>query len=713
MKTIINHNVKDTATIQAEEDLETRLKRLAATMFGFNPTNPTQRYFYSLKTTPYPNMTSELAFFNFQAGCKEYLKKRALGSQLDVMRESNHLAMSPTSVVKIPNQLFEMVQQESVVTDKIDKPIAIVAGVLEGSLSYDQAVARDLANILTVYSVAEEREVVENDKVVKRTTVTCLTQKQQAEGLLYTLDVESVRLSFPYLGASNIVTRDGMYQDLIADLSASGEDGPIKRNTQRAYLYKCMDELASKCDSFNVREFPEVCVECYNKFKHPSAPKKKTMKRFSYEAFRLVTGEQNHHKAWTTYLKCRQVTGGGKDNIFAGYSWLDLTPGALREYEQAMDIVTCARTFGFDAISVMQGNTVLNDLIVSAGLSVYCTSYGRGEQKPDDPVGIYYKGSCKTMTWFNAVQKSPEIKADNVVFPEPAQLYGANSFVYEYIPIQSSPGFNYLPSMKAAQGLCIKTNVSTVRFKCSIPELIERFFMATVARTQYIFTRITFPMCDPMAGFFKYSLVLARTKEGVAELVTFEELVKQSSTLKFNSAQKVKWEGGQITSSYLIAAPQDTPIDRKSLIARGSSQDMGGINDRFKKRVNFLLTNNKAFKVKDLFFSIASNLEVSDMELQECVSNLTRHRVLTELAVLGNFSAHQQIHGNGGVTFSNKKYWKTHLNQLDKAKPLEVPEVVSVVPIVPPETQISMFDLPPENIVIFKGRPWNPSEVID
>jgi len=94
--------------------------------------------------------------------------------------------------------------------------------------------------------------------------------------------------------------------------------------------------------------------------------------------------------------------------------------------------------------------------------------------------------------------------------------------------------------MKAATGLCIKTNVDVQkRTVISIAQLTERFFSAICCRAQYIYTRITFPTVDPMAHFFTASITLAQlggkdkggmTMASLAEMTQARRLDEKSIT---------------------------------------------------------------------------------------------------------------------------------------------------------------------------------------
>jgi len=60
------------------------------------------------------------------------------------------------------------------------------------------------------------------------------------------------------------------------------------------------------------------------------------------------------------------------------------------------------------------------------------------------------------------------------------------------------------------------------------------------------------------------------------------------------------------------------------------------------------------------------------------IGNLTRTRVLTELALKGNFSERQRIQG-GIVDFTDKSFWGSYLKKLPEVKQTPktiVPEII-------------------------------------
>jgi len=249
---------------------------------------------------------------------------------------------------------------------------------------------------------------------------------------------------------------------------------------------------------------------------------------------------------------------------------IDVVPGAAKNYEEAMDIVNCARTFGYTVVRLIHPSIVLQSILLSSGLVVYCAVNGHGVHT-DEISGVFYEGKAKCLDWFGIVQRCPEIKGDKVDMPKEPQLYSSDYFGYEYIPAQGRPDVKYLPSMKAATGLCICTKITSELFKYTIPQLIERFVMAVYARSAYIFTRVTFPHMDPMGEFFRFCIVLSKTGTDTEKDITFESLVAQSAAISTNELSMEKWEESG-SFNYLEVEPTELLYDPDSLPTHGEKK---------------------------------------------------------------------------------------------------------------------------------------------
>jgi len=136
-------------------------------------------------------------------------------------------------------------------------------------------------------------------------------------------------------------------------------------------------------------------------------------------------------------------------------------------------------------------------------------------QKDDKP-GIYGSSlrDVKTMVWNKYSQPVPGVKdkrivePDPVVFPNDKMMY----FNYVYIPRNAPKEVSFIPSIRAADGVCIQTNVQALD---SIPleDLLTRFGRALNFRNQFIYTRITFVSQDPCRNYFDKTWVYPKKKE--------------------------------------------------------------------------------------------------------------------------------------------------------------------------------------------------------
>jgi hypothetical protein len=675
------------------EDIYTRLCRLAATaaLGGSLPITDIQKYFYSQKTKPYDHKDPRVALGEFVMLCKEYQKQRIIGSAMGLLTEKIPVSIAPTYVTLIEPQ---NVYPEDPKPENKAK-IEIVMGDLHESLSHDKMIARDVANILTVYTTCEKRQEVVDGGVSDRYVIKSLTPEQQGRGLLYAIDAEKVRRKIKYPGLSNISTRDGLLLKLTSQLD--NNDLTI-RNKARAIIYMLMDDLASSCDTRWVKSMSAGMIKIYNKYKPEQAPQRDEMVMFHYSKFAHVTGQQDHNFIWTLYLGARQVTGGGREGIFSGYSLLDTAPGASKQYEEAMDIVNCAKRYGYTAVRLMQANIVLSNILVASGLSVYCSVNGRGIQKTEE-CRIYHSGNAKTMIWFHNTQKSPEIKGKIINFPPPPQFYDEHTFMYVYIPSSSDKNYKYLPSMKAASGVCIMTNVMSSRFECSIPQLLERFHTAQLTRAQFIFCRITFPAIETMKDFYSHAIVLPRTKEGEEDRVSFDALVKQSAGLVLDPKVVKLWEESGKTN-YLEVDSRAGLVDPSTIPKAGAVKTAKHFVDDFKNKVSSM---NKSV-AKDLFLTIAFGKIPAQPELRDCVASIKKANALKIVAQIHKFEGMQKIDSVGNVEFLQKNFWPD-VKKLNSKKE-EVPPPPKEMPAAP-EEEIN------EASIYGNSKPLNFTEKVD
>lgn len=699
MADLISLDFENAKKFEAEkqEDTYTRLCRLAATASskGLIAITDTQKYFFSQKGLPYESKDGTAAFIEFQQLCKQYQRERIVGSAMGLYAEKTHIAISPSYITLLDPAAVFPNEEKPDAKARVD----IVMGDLHQSLSQDQMMARDVSNILTVYTSCEKVQSIVEEKVVNRMVVKTFSPTQVSHGLLITLNAEKVRRVINFPGMSNISTRDALLLKLTGPLDNSK---PETQNRGKAIIYMLMHELASSAPEKWVSPMPQAKVKLYNQYKPLDAPIYKTMVQFHYSKFAHVHGIQDFNKIWMTYLMSRQVTGGGREGIFSGYSLIDTMPGASKQYEEAMDIVNCAHRYGYTAIRLMQANIVLSNLLVATGFSVYCVVNGRGIHKDGDDNGIYHSGTAKTMIWFHNTQRSPEIKGKVVNFPSAPQFYDENTFMYVYIPSCSDKSYCYLPSMRAASGLCIMTNVISNRFVCTIPELLARFYTAQLTRAQFIFFRITFPAIDSMSKFFTKTIVVPRTGEGEEHVASFEALTAQSGKLVLNKDVAKKWQdSGKL--GYLDVSLRAGLVDPAKLPESGVIKTVNDYTLEFTMKVQKLTL----VQAKELFRTVAAGKSPTQLNLQECVSSLQRAKVLRMIEAIHKFENNQKIDNSGNVVYTQPTFWP-HLKEKKKKeeeKPPPLPkeilpaeeEGVGDDPYLGADTLIFHQVIPPDN----------------
>lgn len=650
MKTNLRFDVKNKVIIEQNETIEVRLGRLAATAAALcQPVTYWQGHFFSNQLDPYPNMNPVDAWLQFVPLCKQYEKTRPLTSAIDMLRREDHVSVAPTYVMK------ETTKEE----------ITIVRGSLKDALTIEEEMARDIANVLTVMTTCEEVKVMTPEGEVVSPKIGELTLEHKKEAMLYPINAGIVRGLFPFVGPSNVTVRDGMYSDLTAPLYSMGVDADEKRARQKANIYMLMDDLASQVsDKFRV-PLTKEWVDTYNANRSEGADEREHMYRFHHSRYYKFSKVFDHTRAWTTFLKVGNHTGSGKDNIFAGYSWMDMTPGMSKKMEEAMDIVNICHSFSYDAVTLNAPDIPLHQLIISSGYTVYCTTHGSKAQGPLDPVGLYYSGPRRSLVWLNNKQKRPEIKHEAINFPPPSALFGNDNFIYEYIPSQAEPDRYYLPSMKAANGLCVKTNVDvSKKYPVTIPQLIERFFMAIATRVQYIFTRITFPLVDPMSDFFMHKIFLPKlTVDDKAP--DFEELAKSAEILAVDLNAARAAESKKIIPSAIVTGHRTILKEPPGSGTRVSEKQL-------QSELNSVLQNHNKDKnfLRKLLVQVWKGVGVEDKEMAGLINVLSKAVVLQSIARIGGFAKELAITSHGDVTIHarSKKQWASFLPKEDETK---------------------------------------------
>jgi len=336
----------------------------------------------------------------------------------------------------------------------------------------------------------------------------------------------------------------------------------------------------------------------------------------------------------------------------SGYCIMDLPPGFADKIEEAFDILNCMHSYNFEAVELFLPNQVLTNMIISSGFSVYCAAVGVGHQSINDPVGLYNSGNRKTMRWIPNKQTRPQSLTIGLNFPKPNLFLGASSFVYEYIPAkEESQFYYYIPSMKAASGLCIKTNHDLSRANTPpVSELIKRFYMAVFCRSQFIYNRVTFAAIDPMWRFFRHGVVLTRT--AVEETVeTFSQLAERAVSVRFSDDKLDKeWaqDGVSIKFSPLVTE-------------RNSTVDPGQIPDSYQriplKDVSRLFTekireyDGQTQLLQQWFVEIVNKDKLSNDVLASFLAIMPLAGVLGEIAVFGGFLETVDISPQGDVFF--------------------------------------------------------------
>jgi len=377
-----------------------------------------------------------------------------------------------------------------------DKVITPLGGGL-GEFTAFQPLAREMANILTVYTSQDKESVTQ-----------IVTSASSRDIRIPSLDLVTIRKMVEVPGPSNIETRDAIY----AKLLKKGKEGEPDEWKSRVALLYISNYIYSTPDLFPMSAVDPKISAWYSKYCVSEVMKSPQVRFPKVTTFNAVMiGDPI--RAWRFYNKSIAIRGGrrGKGAISAGYYRFDLPAAEVDVIDEVTDIINIASTYGYAAVTMIEPKMNVIKLLVHNGITVYCVSITSTVQGPKDPVGVYGRGTRKRMIWMAATQTSPVLDGKSIKFPDPVIMPTEISFVYEYIPAVLDGRYNYIPSIKASEGLVIKTNMTSLKNikkgAITVVKLLERFSLAVYYRNWFIFSRVTFVSRDIYRTYFSYKWV--------------------------------------------------------------------------------------------------------------------------------------------------------------------------------------------------------------
>jgi hypothetical protein len=449
-----------------------------------------------------------------------YIPRTAFQRELVAMELDKIEGLSPERAMMLFNRLAKIYEKTSRVTDYLDKisrekevVISLSSMQVDGEdviptggcmveLTATQHMAREVANILTIYTSQKSEYISE-----------LIESKVANEIKMPVLNAVVLRSMVKVPGSDNTETRDKMYEKLRKCKQPQDRCALMYALTKiysipslLAYS-KVDDEMTAWYRENNIKKsmnLPEIRIPCVTNFRSHT----------------IV----NPIQAWRFYCKSLGARGGkkGRGEISYGYYRFDLPSSTIELLNEMTDLFSICKQFHFDAITLEYPNTNLARLLVHNGISVYCPALSSVVQTNKKLTGVFSRGKLKTFIWMSANQTSPTLAKSTVTMPDPISIVtNMIAFVYEFIPLALDPGYSYLPSIFAAEGLCIKfkipSNKSIEGTITDIEEFYMRFSTAVYFRNWFPFTRITYVSQDKYRDWFAYTWKYPKLTEDKTE----------------------------------------------------------------------------------------------------------------------------------------------------------------------------------------------------
>lgn len=374
-----------------------------------------------------------------------------------------------------------------------DTKIIPNGGSLDPAFSEAQpGYARDVANILLLHTTYKAENKCEE----------WITPAKAADlGIPY-IPCAVARLFVNVMGNDNFITRDAMYEKLVSKVPAD----------VCALLY-CMSLIYTVPDMEGYTEDSPQYLAYYNLYKLPAFPPIKHIRVPANKCpgFKFPV---SHSSIWWVSIKSIQALGEGKKRgvVTTGYYRFDMPSSEVKMMEEATDLIMICRRYKFKAVRTVSMNQTLYSILVKNGISVYTTHSGL--RQPKNKIGVWSGGTEKCFLWGVYKQEAPKLLGDTVTLPPPIVVDGRTEpfFNYVYIPEASDSQLRYLPSIGAASGYCIATNVP-VGDGVSLHILMKRFCQALVFRNLFPYTRLTYVNQDCFRTWFTHAWIFPKKKE--------------------------------------------------------------------------------------------------------------------------------------------------------------------------------------------------------
>lgn len=269
-------------------------------------------------------------------------------------------------------------------------------------------------------------------------------------------------------------------------------------------------------------------------------------------AFKITTSTDKM-QIWKAACISTNVRGGTKKkgSLSIGYMRFDISPFYVRAIDEMTDILSIYKKHGFEAVTLICTNYELAKILIKNSISVYCAAMSSKIEVDPNVVGLYQRGKKKSLTYYELTQTSPTLSKYSATLPDPVVIMSSEPTVQvTYLPLDKQPGMRYLPSIRAAEGVCLVTNIGVVEpskkapappsrgkgrgrgragrggrsssgpavqslMDVSLDDLYARFSKALSFRNMFIYSRATFISNDPYRNYFSQGFIYPQIKPNV------------------------------------------------------------------------------------------------------------------------------------------------------------------------------------------------------
>jgi len=161
-----------------------------------------------------------------------------------------------------------------------------------------------------------------------------------------------------------------------------------------------------------------------------------------------------------------------RSELSAGYYRYDLPYDKVSTVDEANEIVSICKKYGYSAVRMnkLQKELVLE--VVSKDISVYSPEAPMAQIS--DMPGIWSNGFLNSFVWKGFSPSVPTVHNNIAWYHMPKSEERYPFFGYSYLPKRHLEGIVYLPCKNVSSGLCLATN-TPLPFECGLKAMMTRF----------------------------------------------------------------------------------------------------------------------------------------------------------------------------------------------------------------------------------------------